>query len=410
MKPRNDGAIDARLKAALHHAPDANVVPSKALDELILSAARRDASTIRAHAAANHSTHTSEPPSVAWIEWLRQAWRTPMAMPALGALAMATLVVTLWRDQTLPSPMADREMPAASAPSVTDGSSSKTTAKAQPQPMPREVDVAMPAVEAQAKPANVETAPSIARASNPISPRTQREPSVGAGPEAASRRAPVPVPALTPALSPAPAPVTEPVPSVAPTLRSSSPPAQAQTPLSAQVERRDEGQASVAPDTAREYNRDPRDDKRAAARMRSAPAMGASDARQRAAESSSVGGRAASPPIAAMLALQRPSADGTMIGAWRRRDASDPAPSPPSSRMRAWLQRLQTTAQERWRLVDSSELPMQSSTAITVDLWWRTDSMASVTIDGASIHWFEPDGRHWRADVSAEEAKALRDF
>jgi hypothetical protein len=93
----HDEPEDAYLRAALRHAPDANVAPPATLSAAILSQARAAASITQASTMA-------EPLAPVWqlLAWLRQGWLA-LSQPALAAgvasVMVASVVGVMWWDR-----------------------------------------------------------------------------------------------------------------------------------------------------------------------------------------------------------------------------------------------------------------------------------------------------------------------
>ena len=114
-----DEAVDAHLRTALRHAPDADAAPPAALSAAILSQARAAASTKQISTQA-------EPWAPVWqlLAWLRQGWLA-LSQPALAAgvasVMVASVVGVMWWDRVpedeLGSPPLSREQPAQTVPS-----------------------------------------------------------------------------------------------------------------------------------------------------------------------------------------------------------------------------------------------------------------------------------------------------
>ncbi len=97
--PRPNGAnhdepVDAHLRAALRHAPDADAAPPLALTEAILSQAR----------AASHARPNAAPANTLWspLRWLRQSWLAlsqPALATGLASVMVASVVGLMWWDR-----------------------------------------------------------------------------------------------------------------------------------------------------------------------------------------------------------------------------------------------------------------------------------------------------------------------
>ncbi len=105
--PSSDEPVDAHLRAALRHAPDANATPPAALSAAILSQAR---------AAATPSALTrTAPAATAWppLRWLLQTWWAlshPALATGLASVMVATVVGLMWWDRVPDEAGAPREL------------------------------------------------------------------------------------------------------------------------------------------------------------------------------------------------------------------------------------------------------------------------------------------------------------
>jgi hypothetical protein len=90
----HDEPVDAHLRAALRHAPDADAAPPLALTEAILSQAR----------AASHARPNAAPAVIRWspLRGLRQAWLAlsqPALATGLASVMVASVVGLMWWDR-----------------------------------------------------------------------------------------------------------------------------------------------------------------------------------------------------------------------------------------------------------------------------------------------------------------------
>jgi hypothetical protein len=93
-----DEPVDAHLRAALRHAPDADAAPSAALSAAILSQARAAA----LHRPAS-SQATALSPASPLLTWLRQGWMAlsqPALATGLASVMVASVVGVMWWDRT----------------------------------------------------------------------------------------------------------------------------------------------------------------------------------------------------------------------------------------------------------------------------------------------------------------------
>jgi hypothetical protein len=103
-----DEPRDAHLRAALRHAPDAELLPPPHISAQILAAAQRAVSTPTATTAATRA----RPPPWRWLWFLPS---NPGAQGALASVLLAGVIGLLWR-QGAPGPETERADPLADAP------------------------------------------------------------------------------------------------------------------------------------------------------------------------------------------------------------------------------------------------------------------------------------------------------
>ncbi|MBK7063307.1 MAG: hypothetical protein IPH51_23905 [Rubrivivax sp.] len=177
-RPDDDVPRDARLQAALRHAPDHDAAPPPALSARILEHARQAALPTRAAASQGRGFER-------WFGWLS----TPMAAGALGSLLIAGLVGLMWQGGPPPEALPGQDPIAAPAQEATP-------------------TAAAPAIQTEATaPAKPSAALSAPQA--PPAPQTAPQPGAGraARHDALAERQREPAPA---APAPAPAPVVAP--------------------------------------------------------------------------------------------------------------------------------------------------------------------------------------------------------
>jgi hypothetical protein len=170
-----DEERDAHLRAALRHAPDAQLQPPPALSALILKEAQakaRDASPAPARAPRH--------PWLSVWDWLAR----PAVATGFAGMMVATLVGLMWWDQPMDEAMPRPPAPAASpapapVPAATQASAAPATevARTAPQPPPapqrKSAPVAKPAAAAAPAPeaaAREETAAPIVREARETAP------------------------------------------------------------------------------------------------------------------------------------------------------------------------------------------------------------------------------------------------
>ncbi len=378
MSERDPSLVDARLKAALQHAPDAQVQPPSDVDAAILRAARAQVGQTAARPSPAGALHGP----VSWWDGLRAWWRLPLAAPALGALVLATVIVSMWRTEDIPSPLADREIPGATDESAKAQASTPSSAQPIDKPMPPAAPSSPPVEPEQ-------------RLDGPAAPRDQ------------SRRTTVPkeqvrAAARAPAPAPAPAHATEPT-----AASTQTKPAAPATELMA--EKRTSSAVTTPPTAATMGGERP-----AAAPLSASDSMQPS-ARARAtadvpsatvAQASPRGeaSAAARPPSLASLLSTRdtPSGSGYTLS-WRSR--SQPPIERVDPRAQAWGLSLHATTQGRWRVVANTSPDEPSSVRLSVH--FQRTLKATVEIRSTSVRWVEASGTHWQADLSATEAEAL---
>jgi hypothetical protein len=163
MKPldgRQDAERDARLLAALRHAPDAALEPPLSVSERILA---------QAHAATQRGATAAMPP---WREWLSRTFapRAPWAA-AFGTIAVATLVGLLWSGREPPA-FGDSTVPVSTATGSAAAPAALEKASMAPSPVAAEPPAAaaaprtpaVPAPPAKRQGAKVADAPALERA------------------------------------------------------------------------------------------------------------------------------------------------------------------------------------------------------------------------------------------------------
>ncbi|MFY7941083.1 MAG: hypothetical protein ACOVOX_09260 [Burkholderiaceae bacterium] len=142
-----DEAVDAHLRTALRHAPDADAAPPAALSAAILSQAR-------AAASIKQTSTQAEPWAPVWqlLAWLRQGW-IALSQPALAAgvasVMVASVVGVMWWDRVPEDVSAPRELgreqPAPARPSP-DTLATKNEAQPMTEPPTRAAQTASVAV------------------------------------------------------------------------------------------------------------------------------------------------------------------------------------------------------------------------------------------------------------------------
>ena len=193
-----DDERDAHLRAALRHAPDAQLQPPHALSELILKEARAKARDAAAPAPAPR-----RPRSSVW-DWLAR----PSVATGFAGVMVATLVGLMWWDQPM-----DEAMPRPPAPATAPASTPAPVVPPPPAAPPAEpiTEAARPAPTPQPTQAAQRKSVPVAKPAPPAAPA----PELAAREEAA---APVVVGAAQPAREAAPpVALAAPPPAPAPT-------------------------------------------------------------------------------------------------------------------------------------------------------------------------------------------------
>lgn len=203
-KPEATHLRDARLHKALEHAPDAHAAAPAAIREAILRQARHVAAPTPASATAASPLHwwrrlLGSPPRA------RRPWNT-----AFASVLLAGVVVGLWWDREVPGPQPDtgmRDLPAATAPPVTDTPTPSAPPAQTPAPAPPPQAAGTDARDAsQPRPPAPATAPERRETSKATAPDAMPPPAAVPAPvrrEESNATAPH---AMPPAPAAAPAP------------------------------------------------------------------------------------------------------------------------------------------------------------------------------------------------------------
>lgn len=370
MNPTRDEVLfDQHLHAALRHAPDAASQPAAALDETVLLAARAAA---RAHGAKARS---ASPPS--WRDRVLSWWRRPIAAPAFAALALSTVVVSLWRHEPIPD-AAPKAEPTSAAPahSVGPASSSSAPAPASPPAVAAPIDLRADAARATAaSPTIRESSPAPVRSDRARNGSRGEHPSAAKAAESAAApatsvgdqrpaaaREELPTPVETRAAAPAAAPAPDPLPSVA---------------------------------------------SRAAARVAAAPApMVAGDSVGRSAgraseQASTVAHVDLPPPLQHIVRSERPSGEATTA-------ATANAPSQRSEREQAWVSKLASLTRGRWRPEPRQvDQLLKASSPDAIELRANGALVAHVIVGATEVRVITPDGTQWVAAIGPQAVGEL---
>jgi len=335
---------DPHLLAALRHAPDRDALPPPELSARILAAAR---DAVRPLPAAS--------PWSRFANWLMQ----PQVGAAFATLALATLLGVMWSTHEPPEPT--------SAPAPTPPASERVAAPTAPTPsaealpivpaVPLAPPITVPAPTAEPRPAakaerrQAQAREAAAKAVNDAAPApapsAATPPPTGAAVAKADAAAPAPPPpAPPPAMAAAPAPLAE------PTRRA----------------------------------RDERADRTTATNEAGALASG------RAAAPAALS-LAARPPLDPLQALD---AAGPQVWTWSGNAMSGERAH--GEQQRALWAALREATQGRWQPAP------QVSPVPWLALQQGTQRSTFWLADGA-LHLVDPQGRSWRAPVSAEQAR-----
>ena len=371
MNESNDDPRDARLLAALRHAPHRDATPPREVSERILAAARAAARSSRAAVRLPH--HQARAP---W--WQRvSAWLTqPQVAASFGTLVVASLVGVMW--STREPPVAEFTPPPAAAERVEPR---RTPAPAvAPQADAAKTEAGVAAASSAAPPVTVnEARPQAAPVTRPkqapamdatvrrdSGPESDRE----SGPEARQRAAAAP-PAETTAVSsvaPPPAAVAAPAPQAA----------DAAMPAAA-AERRSAGASeSRVLDLRRE----------AAPKPASAAALGMALAAK---------ASAAAEPLASLDALLG-AVDRASRLSWVRGSSSVPY----GEAQRAWWRGVRESTQGHWERVEPAVQPLAPWLVL------RAEGGTGFILWPVNDHLFIADanGRTWSAPITPAQREA----
>ncbi len=375
----DDGSpgIDAHLRKALDHAPDARLEPPAAVDEAILHAARREA-----HTSRHRAPSTPDAASQGLRARLRAWWQRPTAVPALAVLVLATVVVSMWSRQPIPSAM-DKPAPETSTGNLETGAAA-TAAVAETAPS-SPAAAAAPGLDAAASPPTAPAPPALPSTTalkrardGVVAPKAKAQ--VEGRPAAAAealapseakaslregmaeaitqaRREQAASPAPLPAIPPA-APATPATPAA-----TAAPAARAAPALASNAQG-----AGVAPSPAD-----------ATRRMSAVEATTPSDR---------------------LLQIVAKSSRWS----WRQdRSQQNTAIDADTSQ---WLTRLARITAGRWvRLTAKADA---GSAAASTELWQLHELHATITLGDKSVDWIDRDGNTWRAALSPDEVSRLR--
>jgi len=247
----DDDIRDAHLRAALHHAPDAQLAPPAAVSAAILREARAAAPPQRTGAAgagagASASAADGKGPWQALQRGAARAWAAlshPPLAAGLASVMLASVVGLMWWDRpfdTAGDPVLPSAPTAMQAPARPAGPPSTATAATPTGPAAQ----ATPSLEAE-KPtretSRAKAAPAPARAPLPTaSPVPEPALTPAPAPQPSPAQPPAQSPAQSPPASPAPIPAPTPIPPPAlpPAAKPAPPPAAAAAPAAAATEER----------------------------------------------------------------------------------------------------------------------------------------------------------------------------
>lgn len=386
-RKRDDPPRDARLLAALHHAPDRDAVPPPEVTARILAAAR---------AAVRPA------PPAPWALRLAAWLKAPQLGAAFGTIAVAVLVGVMWSTRELPE-----------SPAAADAAGHATGAPAPQEATPAETGAAARSAEAvqDALRSNQEsTTPALPRvdsapaglakakpdAAMPSRPRAAASPPPRADAEAFARR--------IDAMPTAPAPASPP-----PTDAPVSPPREvdAARPVAAPEadgarKARQEAAAMAAAPTARDRADEAKTllEQRAAAGAAAAPSTAATGRLAAKTERSPANALSSidAPPLEALDARLGGAAADV---AWQAGDKAFAHGAP----QRAWWASVRTATAGRWQ-ADASQRVASLPVWVGLSLGGRL--AATLSIDGDALLLTE-GGRAWKAPVGAAMLRAWQD-
>ncbi len=419
---RDDPERDAWLRAALAHAPDADIAAPPALSAAILRGA--------AHPPRAAAPALGQRLLDAW-SWLA---RPPVAA-AFASVMLATVVGVMWWgrpiDEAMPRPPAAlrSEAPAAAAVAApaAEHPLTATTEEAGRAKLALNAPPAQPpaaAADAEAKAGSGRAAaPSMALRKTTPTSSAEVEADLSIKPPVLAARTLLPAPTPAPAAiaaetSPAHAPAPWPGPRTSSATATESAKADENTirraadEAAALRERRSEphlladaatppagralAAAPAAPAAVAVAPEAPSESMAPAISGSAAPLTAQAAALGRA-ESTA---RAAMSPLARLLSRWSPEA---VDWRWQAPDAI--APHPAGADAWAWLSRLEHATRGRW-----AAAPAPSSNG-TLAQWWQGDvAMGSVQFEAAGLRWLGPDGRAQFAPLDAVTLAALRSF
>jgi hypothetical protein len=396
---RSDLAPDARLRAALRHAPDHADLPPTAVSHTILAAA---------HAAARpQAVEAPAAPSFKLASTLRAWWHRlgaprPVWAGATAVLLVSVLTLRLWVDEPVP-PAAEVSAPApATAPAAPPVQTPTAPAPVTPSPTAQAPQVVPPAAKAHAPrplPGPTSTA----------APAQRQEPSLNAAGDA---RHLAPEPATAPAQGSAGAigerarpvsPAAAPPPTTA-----ESRPAEPRPQLAVPA-------PSPAPATALATVPDSAGAAAPAPIARSAPALAAAKAPAPMRESArdpvsadATGHRAERMPDGlvgkAAAITEPPSLKAWLLAA---RSATDDPRWPLSPAQRRLLLALDELAGTRWRPGPIAAPDVETGPPPRA-LQQRGGGVSTLRQVPQGALWTEPDGRQWLAPLDDPARQALR--
>lgn len=388
---------DAHLQAALRHAPDADAQPPRALDDAVLNMARG------ASRASPPGKRVDAAPSL--LDRAQAWWQKPTAVPALAALALSTVLVTLWRHEPVPVAVPEREVSpdatqvagATLAPAKTPAlEAAASAAPGAVAPTPASLptpQTTRPAVAAPGpSPAVVDTpgrAPESGRvhaseSARPPETFKSREAKPGSGPANSSARSR--------------APEATPAPARADVQTSERPVAESAEATSDGRRARAADSADVGAQTAPAAPAAPQPTMAASTAKVAGGAMGRSGATTQVA-SRDEGVSDLPPPLARLL---RPGAEPS----WSVRRAGTEAPVRATERELAWLSSIASATRDRWRT--DFQVQAQLQTLDAVDIHDADQLVARIIVGTRDVRVVAPNGNAWVANVGEQTAQALR--
>lgn len=378
--PPSDEPRDPRLRAALRHAPDAEVRPPQALSDAILRQARASA----AAAPALGKAAASRPSAWALLAGMWEALSRPSLASGLASVMLASLVGVMWwnrlPDDTGELPRLEERSPppaAAAAPAA-----EPTAAPAPVQAFPQATGQARRDEASGA--VHDERAPRAARESTEarmrqIEETAERKPKAAA--QATAESEPGPARAeVPPAAEPPQAPPPAPVPAMAP----AAPPV-----------------VAAAPDTARLQERASAAENEASKTLGKAASADMANRLHRPTQPL----LSTLPPAPPLPTLRQSLSQEAGLWSWRR-DGGPAQPVTPA--LLRWLAALDThAAGPRWTAAPAGEAAAGDAARLEFQRDGRTQHELALQADG--LHWRQAEpAAAWKVPLDARAHRELR--